>query len=158
MHHAFRHTSGCSSCRLYSIGAHTDSLCPQMDTDTDTGNEMGRCASRCSSSTNCSRRQQRHSGDASCNTDATSGRQLRSVSGITEGPAHCASTVRSLPFLQGRCGPNNQSGTLVRAVSQTHYIAAACVLTMMHVKTLISLVFIRNYVEDNRITHVCFTE
>jgi len=24
----------------HSIGAHTDSLCPQVDTDTDTGNEM----------------------------------------------------------------------------------------------------------------------
>ena len=74
---------------------------------------------------------------------------LRSVSGITEGPAHCASTVRSLPFLQGLRGPNNQSGTLVPAVSQPmdlyiihdsgvhaqpHYIAAAYVLTVMHVK------------------------
>jgi len=82
----------------HSIGAHADSLCPQVDTNTDADDDDGMedVSAATAAATAAPTAVDGNSAvagactsDASCKpADATSGRQLRSVSDRTEGPAH----------------------------------------------------------------------
>jgi len=108
----------------------TDSLCPQVDTNTDTddADEMEDVSAAAAAAPTAVDGNSAAAGSRAAATPAASltppvcsGRQLRSVSDLTEGPAHRAGTVRSLSFLQRLRGPNNKSGNLMPAVSHPHY-------------------------------------